>query len=213
VKEKGFVVENVSKGRMVAGIGGLVVFISLFLSWYGIDLAGLPSTFSIDTNASGWQALSTGDIFLMLVALIAIAPAAFDLAGLEIELPVPMSTISLAGGALAILYVIYRIVDKPGPDVSFGSSVGIDVSTKIGVFVALAGAIAIAVGSFLQLGEEEQGSTAGYTGMPAGQPQQPGMPPQPGMPQQPPAPPQQPPQPPQQPPQPPQQPPQPPQPV
>ncbi len=168
---------------MVAGIGGVLLLVSLFLSWYGFDLGAFGTAIQVDTSASGWQALDIGDLFLLLVALIAIAPAAFDIAGLEIELPVPMGTISLAGGALGALFVVYRIIDKPGPDVSFGGSGGIEL--KFGIFVALIGAIVIAIGSFIQLGEEEDGGvTAAAPGAAPG-----AVPPPPGVPgQQPPAP-------------------------
>lgn len=186
---------------MVAGIGGVLLLISLFLSWYGIDVGGSFGA-SISSSGSGWEWLGGGDLFLALVALAAIAPAAFDIAGMEIELPVPMSTITLAGGALGVLFVVYRIIDKPGPDVSFGTTIGVDVGLKIGIFLALASAIAICVGSFLQLGEEDSGggsaATSGGampgTGMPGSVPPQqpPAAPPQ--APPQAPPPPQQPPQ-------------------
>ncbi len=194
---------------MVAGIGGILLILSLFFKWYGFDLSGALGTAfqsQISTSVSGWGALSTGDLFLTLVGLLAIAPAAFDIAGLEIELPVPMSTVSLGGGALAVLYVIYRILDKPGPDVSFGGSAGFSIGLKMGIFIALIGAIVICVGSYFQLGEEDEGSgvmaAAPGAGMPGSVPPQPPVPPQqpPAPPQQPPAPPQQPPAPPTQPP-------------
>jgi hypothetical protein len=50
----------------------------------------------------------------------------------------------LAAGALAVLLVLYRIVDIPGGDVPDD----VDLSRKVGVFIALIGAAAVAYGGW-----------------------------------------------------------------
>lgn len=190
--------ENVSKGHMLAGAGGLVLLISLFLSWYGFDVGGsfgnsLGGAFS--TTVSGWQSFSMGDLFLALVALVAIAPAAFDLAGMELELPVPISTVAFAGGVLALLYIVYRIFEKPGPDVPEVPGVDFGIDIKYGIFVGLIGAGLIAFGSWRQMSEEDSGAApAPGAGIPGAAPPSPPPPPPAAPPQAPPPPPAAPPQ-------------------
>ena len=55
-----------SQGQMIAAAGGVLLFIFLFLPWFG---AGG------DNNLSGWEGQSTTDIYLLITALVAIGAA------------------------------------------------------------------------------------------------------------------------------------------
>lgn len=171
--------EKTTTGRLVAAIGGLVLIISLFLNWVGVDIpdAGqfgqfanqIADSLDVDTSASGWQALEFGDIVFFVVGVLAIAPAAFDIFDLEIELPFDVGLVALIGGVIATLWIVWRILDK-----------GDGISLKLGIFLGLAGAIAVAVGGFLQQsdsgGEEYAFETPGQA--PPQAPPTPGAPPQ-----------------------------------
>ena len=148
-----------------------------------------------------------------MIGVLAILPAAFDIFDLEIELPVDMSFVALGAGIFGVVMIVFRVIDKPGPDVEvnvpgFETSVGIG----IGLIIGFAACIAIAVGGFRQMSEDgDDSQTYGqtYAAAPQAPMQAPPMPPQaappppPMPPQAPPAPPQAPPAPPQAPPQPP----------
>jgi hypothetical protein len=51
------------QGQMIAGLGGVLLFIFLFLPWFGVG----------DVNESGWEGQSSTDIFLLIVAVVAVA--------------------------------------------------------------------------------------------------------------------------------------------
>ena len=149
--------EKTTTGRLLAAGGGILLIVSLFLSWYGFDVGGLAGQYmaAVDTSASGWQSLDIGDFVFLIVGLLAIAPAAFDIFDLEIELPFDVSFVSLIGGAVSIAWIILRIIDKPGPDVPDIAGVDYGIGLKFGIFIALAGAVLIVVGGVMQKGEDD----------------------------------------------------------
>lgn len=189
--------EKTTTGRLVAAIGGIVLIISLFLNWYGADFgdqfggaAGqFAESLNVDTSFSGWQSLDFGDIVFFVIGVLAIAPAAFDIFDMEIELPFDIGLVALVGGGISVLWIVWRFIDKPD-----------GISVEFGLFVGLIGAALVAAGGFLQKGDE---TGEEYAYAPPGQPVPPQAPPAGGVPPAQPQAPQQPPQPPQQPPQPP----------
>ncbi len=132
---------RLTTGDIIAGVGGIVLLISLFLPWYGVsvDVAG----FTASESASGWEALGFIDILLFLISVAAVAVVAARAAGM-LPAEVPGAVVLLGLGALAVLLVIYRIIDIPAEDVPNE----IDLSRKTGVFIALIGASAVAYGGW-----------------------------------------------------------------
>jgi hypothetical protein len=133
---------KLTTGDIVAGVGGIVLLISLFLPWYGVsvDIAGV----SASESGSGWEALGFIDILLFLIAVAAIAIVAARAAGaLPADLPAPV--ILLALGGLAVLLVLFRIIDIP---VSGEVPDEVDLSRKLGIFIALIGSAAVAYGGW-----------------------------------------------------------------
>jgi hypothetical protein len=132
---------RLTTGDMIAGVGGIVLLISLFLPWYGvsIDVAGV----SASDSGTGWQALDFIDILLFAVSIAAIGVVAARAAG-QLPAEVPGAVVLLALGAFAVLLVLYRIIDIPVDDVPDE----VDLSRKIGIFIALIGAAAIAYGGW-----------------------------------------------------------------
>lgn len=160
--------EKTTTGRLLAAGGGILLIVSLFLSWYGFDVGGLAGQYmaGVDTSASGWQSLDIGDFVFLIVGLLAIAPAAFDIFDLEIELPFDISFVSLVGGAVSIAWIVLRIIDKPGPNLPDIAGVDYGIGLKFGIFIALIGAILIVVGGVMQKGEDD---SAGFVDPVTGQ--------------------------------------------
>jgi hypothetical protein len=146
---------RLTTGDIVAGVGGVVLLVSLFLPWYGVSVSA--SGFSASATGTGWEALGFIDILLFLVSLAAIAIVAAKASGnLSPDVPAPVVLLGL--GALAVLLVIYRIIDIPAGDVPDG----VDLSRKLGVFIALIGAAAVAYGGW-RTNEESPGRVAPTT--------------------------------------------------
>jgi hypothetical protein len=133
---------RLTTGDIIAGVGGIVLLISLFLPWYGasVDVAG----FSASESGSGWEAMGFIDILLFVIALVAIAVVAARATG-TLPADIPAAVVLLGLGALAVLLVLYRIIDIP---VEGDIPDEVDLSRKIGVFVALIGAAAVAYGGW-----------------------------------------------------------------
>jgi hypothetical protein len=132
---------RLTTGDIIAGVGGIVLLISLFLPWYGVsvDVAG----FSASESGTGWEALGFIDILLFLIALVVIAVVAAR-ATARLPAEVPGSVVLLGLGALAVLLTLFRIIDIPVEDVPDG----VDVSRKLGVFIAFVAAAAVAYGGW-----------------------------------------------------------------
>jgi hypothetical protein len=148
---------KLTTGDMIAGVGGLVLLISLFLPWYGVsvDIAG----FSASESGSGWEALGFIDILLFLVSVAVIAIVAAKATG-ALPADLPAAVILLALGGLAVLLVLFRIIDIPaGGDVPDG----VDLSRKFGIFIALIGAAAVTYGGWRTNSETPAGRTTAAT--------------------------------------------------
>jgi len=133
---------RLTTGDIIAGVGGIVLLIALFLPWYGVsvNIAG----FSASESGTALEALGFIDILLFLIAVAAIALVAARAGGvLPADMPSPV--ILLALGAFAVLLVLYRIIDIP---VDGDVPDEVDLSRKVGIFIALIGAAAVTYGGW-----------------------------------------------------------------
>ncbi len=132
---------KISLGTRIAGGGAIVLLIASFMSWRHLS-AG-----PITVSQSGWSAYTFGKL-AALVALLAIIVLVLEILRPDIALPVAPS-LALAGlGLIGVLCTVWRIAFVGDPDVS-----GIDVSPSFGVFLALAGAIALLYGGYRRMQE------------------------------------------------------------
>ena len=133
---------RLTTGDIIAGVGGIVLLISLFLPWYGasVEVAG----FSASESGSGWEALGFIDILLFVIALTAVAVVAAKATG-TLPADTPAAVVLLGLGAVAVLLVLYRIIDIP---VEGDIPDEVDLSRKLGVFIALIGAAAVTYGGW-----------------------------------------------------------------
>jgi hypothetical protein len=135
-------------GELVAGIGGLALFVFLFFDWFG---GGAEVTGSVVNGTatlshpgiSGWDALG-GDIsgFLIIMSGVAgIALAYLAASGQRVNIPAPRGATTALLGVLAVLLILW--------DMFAGSP-----TLKIGVFLGLAAAVAITAGALMALAED-----------------------------------------------------------
>jgi hypothetical protein len=124
-------------GELVAGIGGIALFLFLFFDWFG-NVGGFSGA-SLD----GWSGLG-GDFTGFLVALtsvVGVALAVLAAAGQRLNVPLPRGALTAGLGSMTVLIILWRFFANPG-------------DLKIGIFLGLAAAVAIAAGALMALSED-----------------------------------------------------------
>jgi hypothetical protein len=134
-------------GELVAGIGGIALFVFLFFDWFGggAEVSGSLANGTVTLShpgINGWDALTDLPGFLIILSGISgIALAYLALAGQRVNIPVPRGAVTALLGALATLLILWRM---------FAGS----PTLEIGVFLGLAAAIDITIGALMALGED-----------------------------------------------------------
>jgi hypothetical protein len=155
--------DKLSTGEKIAAVSAILLFVFMFFDWFGVEVSGVPG-FSGDLAGGGgsaWDALDVIPIFLMLAIVAAIGVAVVRLTDADLELPVSLNAIVAALGGLAVLLILYRIIDPPGGGSGF-EGVEVDTTLKLGVFLGLLAAAGIAYGGYSAMREE--GMTFGDVG-------------------------------------------------
>src|SRR5436190_2779735 len=111
---------RVTEGELIAAVGGIALFLFLFLDWL--------------FDASAWQAFDVIDVVLAVIGLTPAILVAIAMAGRRVTLPVDIGTLFFALGAVATTIVLTFILE--GDDL------------KIGIFLSLFASIAIAYGGW-----------------------------------------------------------------
>jgi hypothetical protein len=133
---------RLSQGAMIAAISGLVLFISLFFDWVGIEVTGVGSA-----SQTGWESQSSLDIYLLIVSVIAVVPGVLALTGGGGDLPIATAANALLLGAIAVILMFFTMF--------IGFPDGLD--RKFGMWLALIASIGVAVGGYLAAQEEAMG--------------------------------------------------------
>jgi hypothetical protein len=143
-------IDKLSTGEKISAASAILLFIFMFFDWFGAKVEGF--TGALEAGGSAWDALDVIPIFLMIAIIAAIGVAVVRLTDADLEPAVSLNTIVAALGALAVILILYRIVNPPGDDSIAG--VSIDITLKIGIFLSLASAIGIAYGGYSAMREE-----------------------------------------------------------
>jgi hypothetical protein len=127
----------VGQGQIIAAGGGILLFVFLFLPWFGAPGAD---------SLSGWEGQTTTDIYLLITALVAVLAA---VAGGGSVGPPGMTmngATALLGAVGTILLLWLVVIDFPD---------GAD--RKVGLFLGLVAVIAIAVGGYMAAQADARG--------------------------------------------------------
>ena len=119
---------QVRQGQAIAGGGGLLLIISLFLPWFGAPGA---------ESLSGWEGQTTNDIYLLITALVALGALALGGGAMLPGLTWSGAT-ALLGGVATILMLWLVVIDFPDGG-----------ERKIGIFLGLLAVLVIAAGGFM----------------------------------------------------------------
>ena len=139
---------RLSQGQLVAAIAAIALFIISFLPWFSVGGAAITvggTTIGGAVNRNMWQFENPLDIYLLIVILVALVPAALALLGDGSDAPMAsMATALLAG--IGALLIFYQLFDH-----------GNGVSIKVGLILALIACAGIAVGGYLSMQEDVGG--------------------------------------------------------
>ena len=127
------------RAEPLAGLGGLLLLVSLFLPWYRLQDRSLQ----VADDYTAWQALAVIDVLVAILAVPAILVPVLSLARRGPAKAIAIAVIASATGWLAILLVAVRLVFPPD---------GLDL--RYGAWLALAGALLAWVGSWLSMRDE-----------------------------------------------------------
>jgi hypothetical protein len=147
---------RLSRGEQIAALSAVLLFIFMFFDWFGVEVSGVPG-FSGDVAGGGgsaWDALDVIPLFLMAAIVVAIGVAVIRLTDADFEPPISLNAVVAALGALAVLLILYRIVDPPGGGGTGFEGVEVDTTLKLGIFLALVAAAGIAYGGYSAMREE-----------------------------------------------------------
>ena len=130
-------------GRTLAGIGALVLPVTLFPDWY--EMRGkYPEGADIDRiGVDGWTAFEVVDLFLVLIS-VAVLIVIFG------PVTTPRAVLPALGLAAAVL-VGFELIDSP-PEINFlAENSGFDVNLETGAWLALGAAFLILLGGLLEV--------------------------------------------------------------
>jgi hypothetical protein len=137
-------------GEVIAGLGGLVLLFSLFVTtWYGTTgpISPTAALLGASTSYNGWHALTDLRWLILLTGATAVALAYFQATRRAPAIPVSLSVIVTVLALLTVLFLIYRVlINVPGPD-----SV---IDRKAGAYLGLISSVAILYGAFASMRQE-----------------------------------------------------------
>ena len=149
---------QLDRGELLAVAGGIVLGISLFLSWYslGNQNAVLNGCKGPNSSCTGWAALS---ILRFLLLITAVAPAI--LAYIIVRghaLSWPRGELTAVIALAALTFTVFRgLIDRPGTPAG-------EISITYGWWIGLAGGLLILVGSVFRA--KESAATRKPPGLP-----------------------------------------------
>ena len=132
---------KIDAGEVLAAIGGVLVFVSLFLNWF--------------SDYTGWEAFESLDLVIALLALLAVVSALSSITGWPDGLSPRL--LPWLGGLLLLIVTVQLIEPPPGllnveidaDGDTFGA--WFDPEREAGAWLALAGSALMLLGGILRL--------------------------------------------------------------
>jgi len=129
-----------SPGEGLAWLGGLVLALSTFMSWYSFD-----AEVSFTVSITGWHTGTLGKL-VFFIGLAVLAFLALRASGVELPPSVPGGMVIAGLGFLATIFVLIRLIDIPDSIVAAGRG--------IGIWISLLAALGVIGGGLLTASEE-----------------------------------------------------------
>jgi hypothetical protein len=121
-----------SPGEGLAWLGGLVLALSSFMSWYTV------STEDITVSVTGWHTGVIGKL-VFFVGLVVLALLILRATGFELPPNIPLGMVIAGLGALGTVFALVRLISIPDDFVGAGRSIGIWISLLAALLLIAAG--------------------------------------------------------------------------
>lgn len=146
--------DRLSQGEQVSGGAAILLILSLFLKWFGLDLPeGAELAPGVDEatvgGGSGWVSQNTLDIYLLILAGFGLAPAILTLTDGG-DIPMVSGAATFLLGVIGSIMTVYVLLDVPD-----------GISRKFGLFIAVIAVIGVTVGGYLTMQDEGAGGDYG----------------------------------------------------
>jgi hypothetical protein len=122
-----------SPGEGLAWLGGLVLALSSFMSWYSFE-----DDLGFTTSITGWHTGVLGKL-VFFVGVAVLGFLALRASGFELPPSVPGGMVIAGLGFLATLFVIIRVISIPDDFSPAGRSIGIWISLLAALLLIAAG--------------------------------------------------------------------------
>lgn len=139
---------KLSRGVLIAVVSALVLLIVMtFFDWFGSSgtSVDLPPEFLglRDVGFNAFQSFSVIDLVLLLTAIVAIGAGLIGVTSRSVNSPVVIEAVTCSMGILAVVLILFRIVDPPG-----------DLNREVGVYLGLIASFGIAFGGWKAMADE-----------------------------------------------------------
>jgi hypothetical protein len=125
-------------GELLAGGAGALLLIALFFDWYDVR--------DVET-VTAWQAYAVTDLVLAATAFGGMVVLGLHSTSRAPAVPVAANVIVAALSPIALLLVIYRLLNQPGPN----DAVGLEPGAYVGLLLTAA----LTVGTWRALRDED----------------------------------------------------------
>ena len=134
-----FDAERLRAGELIAGGGAIILLVVMFLI---PSFATAAQSHGHGASRDAWQALSVTRWFLLVTVAVAVALVILTATRRAPAVPVVFAMFACLSGGLASLMLLFRVIHHPG------------LSARAGIYLGLAGALAIAYGGYRALRTE-----------------------------------------------------------
>lgn len=137
------------RGEWIAGAGGLLLLVSLFVfDWYGAS-ADLGNGFSFSVGANGWATHSVLRWFMLLTIAAGIALWVLTAIERTDAIPLSVAVIAVVVALITTFCLAWRVlINEPGPN-EF-------IAVKFGAWIGLLSSAAVLAGAWLSLRDEDR---------------------------------------------------------
>jgi hypothetical protein len=144
--------DRLQTGEKVAGVAAIVLLLDMFIfKWFGLKASGFG--FAVEGSRNAWGSFGFIDIVLFVTVLATGAMLWLKASDRYEDVSVPISVGVTVLAGLSTLLVLYRIISPP--DFGAGSlPSGVDHTVKIGAWIGLISAAALAYGGFRTMQDE-----------------------------------------------------------